>query len=522
TLRQIKVTGARSTRVTVGSGFDLIAKPVFKRLTFLGPDSTDTDTLTLTAVGRQTYGRITNQTGDGAPSGTNVDVNVTTLKSGYQSAFTAGGKTFDTLYLDKYNGRILVYDSTASQANYTMFSDIADNAVDYQYPATMLGNAVRLYTTASRVAPLALTNTSAPNAVSTGVAFENFTGPTIMMVSYNDTAGGESLPATLLVNYGSGASAGGVVLSWIAVPGATQYLVYGYNGTGTYYLGSTTGTTFNTTATAGITRITATAPNATARAARLRIYEATTDNAPSTLNGNYDINLFPSDANYIFNSSTTGTLTTLYASSVTPGTALAAGYPSTGGTSYEKGFISPGGLALKDLTLTSAIINYPKKLVHARYQFGAPSTVNVTTTGATVTERTMAEGEEFALGGGYKVKVSSITATVSCTGGAAGVAACTPNKAAVVTPLSATDHLVVLDSDAGSTGQLVVVGGPLVNSVAADTPGVADVTNTPGSSVIKVIGSKVVVAGYTAQDTTDAANALVKWLSDNRDAVRGV
>ncbi|VVB70358.1 Uncharacterised protein [uncultured archaeon] len=39
-----------------------------------------------------------------------------------------------------------------------------------------------------------------------------------------------------------------------------------------------------------------------------------------------------------------------------------------------------------------------------------------------------------------------------------------------------------------------------------------------GDSVIKVEGNRIYVAGYTAQDTQDAANALVDYLNSLRSA----
>ncbi|MDZ4256658.1 MAG: hypothetical protein U1C71_03555, partial [archaeon] len=55
-------------------------------------------------------------------------------------------------------------------------------------------------------------------------------------------------------------------------------------------------------------------------------------------------------------------------------------------------------------------------------------------------------------------------------------------------------------------GPKIIVGGPIVNSLAQD---VADQLNTPGDFVSGVFGSNIVVAGYTAEDTGRAAQALI-------------
>ncbi len=529
-LKSIRITGPTSARVKVGKSFDLIAKPVAKSVTFLGPVAADRDTLSVSALGRRTMDRMSpvgdNATADVFPNGVNVDVNVTELRSSYISAFLVGGKSYDTVWIDKYNGRFIVRDTTSSPTNYTSPSDIADDTLDYYYPGTPAIGGITLVSNNAKPGPAGLAG-----AITGGSAF-NFTGNTAFMVAYNMTStGGISRPSVVsVVASGAAPATTGAFLNWHPVTGAHTYLVYAYNGTGFQHIGNTSSTSFNTslsgsalTAFAAVTG----APNATTKDIKLRILEPIVDNLAS-FNGWFNIDMFPgataNDASYLFNSTlSTTTLTTQYATTVTPGTSPSF-FPATGGSGVEQGFVSPGGSILKSLGLSSITIEYPKRLVKARFQFGAPSNVNITAAGEVVSTTTLNEGEEYSLGGGYKVKVSAIGGTAVCTGGGStGAGTCSPNKAAVVTPLNtASDRLVVLDSDAGSTAQVIVVGGPMVNSIAAGTPGVAEATNAPGSSIVRVIGGKVFVAGYTAQDTQDAANALIGWLATNRDTVRGV
>jgi len=82
----------------------------------------------------------------------------------------------------------------------------------------------------------------------------------------------------------------------------------------------------------------------------------------------------------------------------------------------------------------------------------------------------------------------------------------------------------MLDTEVGSTwknGNAIVVGGPCVNSVAAELMGnPAECTDgfTQGSAMIKLFdqsGSNVamLVAGYSADDTRRAATAVHKFRS---------
>jgi hypothetical protein len=68
--------------------------------------------------------------------------------------------------------------------------------------------------------------------------------------------------------------------------------------------------------------------------------------------------------------------------------------------------------------------------------------------------------------------------------------------------------LVVVEG-AQSKSNLVLIGGPAVNSMVKDLNIAADDLN--GGKIMKV-GSKLVAAGYTAEETAAAVDALIAWL----------
>lgn len=133
---------------------------------------------------------------------------------------------------------------------------------------------------------------------------------------------------------------------------------------------------------------------------------------------------------------------------------------------------------------------------------------------------TLAKGASQDLGSGYNLTVQDITATVApcsvsggaCTLASAGTAS--PAKATTVTALNpATTPVVMLASQAGGVAQVISVGGPIVNDVTAAVMTAADFPE--GTSVVKVVGSKIIVAGTHAADTTAAGNALINWMNTN-------
>ncbi|MEM0475546.1 MAG: hypothetical protein QW343_02005, partial [Candidatus Norongarragalinales archaeon] len=190
---------------------------------------------------------------------------------------------------------------------------------------------------------------------------------------------------------------------------------------------------------------------------------------------------------------------------------------TTGVANYESGFTTLRG-AKATVSSGTVSISYPTSVVHALYTLGAAS-LNAT---ANTVSNDYAEGATILDTGGYKVVVDKIkcggVAGASVTG--AGSLACSSDKAYVVEALdTSATPLVVTDTSglARGTETLILVGGPLVNTLTAQVPGFASMT--PGDSVVKVVGDKVVVAGYTAADTTAAANELIKWLARNKDSL---
>ena len=526
-LKQIKLSKSTSSnKLSAGDGFNLIEKPVSKKLTFVGVEPVDTDTIRVFATGTNRYS-ITPNADAGVPGGSQVDLNVTTVKSGYASAFQVNGVNVDTLLIDSFNGVIFYKDPNS--ANYTNVGT-ESNSLNYYYPSTTAADAIQLV--ANMTKTFSNTPTVATNATACVAGMNAVNTSDVIMVYAIDTAG-NWIKASNVTGVATNA------LTFTAQTGASTYSVYvrdvATNGDGKYYPaysqdGNTTlvgisGVLTGTKLCKPAGTIAAVALPAESSTLKVRIKEAVTENT-ATLNGYYDVALFKADPSYLFNSSTTGTLTETYTSSATGITTIVG---ALGGGSFEQGFIDPAGGVLSLVSLSEVNVKYPKSLAKAVWTFGVPSTVNVTAGGASVTSKTLAEAESYNLGGGYSVKVLSVAGQASCTGGTAGAggsvsgtATCNPKAAAVVNPLDpSSDPLVVMDSASG-IGPAVVVGGPVVNTIAANTPGAATIASAAGQSGVRVVGDKIFAYGFTAADTTDAVDSLIKWVAGQRDTVRGV
>ena len=208
-------------------------------------------------------------------------------------------------------------------------------------------------------------------------------------------------------------------------------------------------------------------------------------------------------------------------------------YPGVGSGSYlgaatptyQSGFISDRGVALQgSVGTTSLMFQYPAVPVKATYTLTAGGAV-VNASGSSTT-LTLGAGQSGTIAAGYVATVQSINAASTGGSGASGVTGlsgitASPAKANVITALSTdTNPLVMLDSDpsAATTASEIVVGGPIVNTLAKSAGISVQSGDTP---VVAVQGGKIYVYGWTGADTTAAGNALIAWLGQNRATISG-
>ena len=188
--------------------------------------------------------------------------------------------------------------------------------------------------------------------------------------------------------------------------------------------------------------------------------------------------------------------------------------------SKESKWISPGASTFKSVASESAEIQYAKKLGYAHYVLGKAS-ANATGNSAANDYKV---GDTALNNGGYIVTVNAIKTGGTTGGNVSGVENLAPSIAtadSVIALNTGASPLVVLDTNPLATGSASVVsfGGQLVNSVSASALSGAPLT-AGGEPMVKVFGNKIVVAGYDAAGTTEAASALITWLNTNRDNVR--
>ena len=196
--------------------------------------------------------------------------------------------------------------------------------------------------------------------------------------------------------------------------------------------------------------------------------------------------------------------------------------PGSAAHSEEAPFMSDRGSLFTSESTDTVQFSMAKKLGHLQWTISTSGT-NV----SDASEFTLGEGESKDLTGGIKVTLKSISETVgSCTATGSGAPTCDvdqtpvsavilPDNAASVEvsqPYALTSKLVMLDSDASTSGTLITVGGPAVNTVTADALAGSSVDFTTTNVVVQAIGNKIVVAGLTAADTMTAADNFISQI----------
>jgi hypothetical protein len=122
------------------------------------------------------------------------------------------------------------------------------------------------------------------------------------------------------------------------------------------------------------------------------------------------------------------------------------------------------------------------------------------------------------------VTIANVTAnctfsTTSCVVNGISNLSATPSVTQAITPVklnTAATPLAVLDTNANQASTLIVIGSKYVNSIAAQIFAQNPSLNStfgPGSVIVQAFGTnRILVAGYTANETVQAGNEFIQDL----------
>ncbi len=75
-----------------------------------------------------------------------------------------------------------------------------------------------------------------------------------------------------------------------------------------------------------------------------------------------------------------------------------------------------------------------------------------------------------------------------------------------------SNPLVVLDTNANLSKNLILIGSGFVNSISKQVQEQYGINFTPNTTIVKAFGNKILVAGYTANQTINAGNEFIEQL----------
>ncbi len=210
-------------------------------------------------------------------------------------------------------------------------------------------------------------------------------------------------------------------------------------------------------------------------------------------------------------------------SSTVPGTRNNMTYLSTDGglVNAPQGFRTEKGSKVASISPTTLTVDFAKAVDELQFAVG-PSTATVSTKSSKL-YGPYSVGQATNL---PNVSIGAVNASISLkssnysVSGISNVTA-TPSVSSATQPVLlknlTTAPLVVLDSAANPANNLILVGSGYVNSLSQQLQSTYNVTVTPTTGPItKAYGAnRIMVAGYTANQTTSAANTFIEQLYAN-------
>jgi len=176
-------------------------------------------------------------------------------------------------------------------------------------------------------------------------------------------------------------------------------------------------------------------------------------------------------------------------------------------TYLQGAYTDRGAKVTVDETNDQAVFSIPQNYEQVIY-YVLGTDVTQETSGETVT---IAEGQTGTLSTGTVVTITDVAVgTAACTGAGGALPTCTVTPSGVNVKATVKNPIVYMDTQS-PVGTHIIVGGHVVNSLAAQVSGLADKLTAPGDVVAEVDPSSgdIIVAGYTQDDTGTAAQQLI-------------
>jgi len=182
-----------------------------------------------------------------------------------------------------------------------------------------------------------------------------------------------------------------------------------------------------------------------------------------------------------------------------------------GGNGVDAGYVSWRGSTAVGESESSMGLRYSTEIAHAGYNLQRSGNYSDATNSVTAKI-----GEYLLNQDGYKVLLKGVTAGANGACQLGGVESLQPS---LVTANEVYDisrdsmPLVTFDGNVAPGKTIIAIGGQLVNTISADA-GIS--LSSSDEAIVKVVGNKIIVAGWSASDTARAVDELADWIRKNK------
>ncbi len=548
-LKSIVVYNTTPVNLNAGQSFSFIQNPSEYKLTFVGStlSSSNYDPVTATSSyqGSIQYQNLGAQAAFG-PTNITEPAQVLTVTSSIPGAFSYAGQTGSSVMYDLTPYELATATGSGVTANAaTIYGQNVISEVQLTFPNSNFVSSSNPLTLTVSGYPITGTSTIGASQITEQAQFTTAgTTQTVDLTSplYNVTAIklSRALPGALtanVVSYESANTANTLTLGSLTnaqVSGAdTGYLLYGPQSGKVYYSVST--------ATAGNAviynqqngqptsnfQLTVQTPAVSAAVSQYGYFSMNEVAVPTNTAAQDQLNfgIYNStggvNANPLFQLNDSATLTS---PAFTGGARNNMTYVSTTDTpmNVNQGFVTERGSVVQTISPTSVTVNFAKSVGMLQFIASASNATVANTT----THVVGPIGIGQSVPGLANVTIENVTASCrvgasagNCTVSGVSNLTAVPSVTQAVTPVklnTATTPLAVVDTNANSASTLIVVGSKYVNSVAAQVFAQNPSLNSsfgPSSVVVQAFGgSRILVAGYTANQTVQAGNQFIQDL----------
>lgn len=527
-LKSIIIYNDTPTNLLPGQSFTFMKDPAMWKMTFIGQTlssgSYDTVTATTSSTSSETYANTgTGVAGAEVPNNMTEPAQLLTITSGIPNAFSYAGQTNNTVIFDLTPYTFSTGTPNGAGTSNTVWVSTSSDTAGAQVSSTRTMNIkVVGYTSSGATSPITesvtvnapITSTAASYPLSTGLYNVTQIEPNVAIPGMN-----------VIVAEASGASANAI--GTLASTSEAEIL---YAQAGKSYLGTSSSTSvlYNQQNSQPSESFTISAPLNPASTTKSSLFYTFQMNELAVPTNTAATDGLAFGIANTTTGPTTGTLFQLNESFSNTGRNMTY-YPAGDAVNHSNefdvgsGFVTQRGSVVGTLSRTSVSVKFAKAVDMLQFAVSPVNSTAVTKVSKQYGPFSVGQAITGVPGVNSSVEIAAIknVSIVSGQGSIAGISniTATPSQLTADEPVMLsnlpTSPMVVLDNQSITDTNLILIGSGYVNTLSAKLQSSQNISDTsldvPGGK-IETFGNETLIAGWTASQTTAAANSFISDL----------